>query len=62
MRVKAAWYEDALLLERGEAQGLRCRRRAACFGVQGSVRPRTIEIAKAGLYQADAGRHRPMRS
>ena len=46
VRVKAAKYADALLLARGTA---RAKPAEGMLGVQGSVRPRTIEIAKAGL-------------
>ena len=53
VRVKAARYEDALLLERGAARAIPVPEAGGMLGVQGSVRPRTIEIAKAGLYQAD---------
>ena len=50
VRVNAARYEDALLLERGAA---RAQPAEGMFGAQGSVQPRTIEVGKAGLYQVD---------
>ena len=50
VRVNAARYEDALLLERGVA---RAQPAEGMFAAQGSVQPRTIEVGKAGLYQAD---------
>lgn len=53
VRVKAAKYADALLLERGATRATPVPEAGGMLGVQGSVRPRTIEIAKAGLYQAD---------
>ena len=50
VRVRAARYGDAMLLERGAA---RAKPAAGMFGVEGSVKLRTIEVPQAGLYQAD---------
>ena len=56
VRVKAAKYDDALLLERGAA---RAQPADGVFVVEGSVRPRTIDVGKAGLYQADVFLQKP---
>ncbi|MFL2942316.1 MAG: DUF1592 domain-containing protein [Limisphaerales bacterium] len=56
VRVKAAKYDDALLLERGAA---RAQPTDGVFVVEGSVRPRTIDVGKAGLYQADVFLQKP---
>ena len=50
VRVKAAKYEDAMLLERGVAVA---KVADGILGLQGSVQPRTINVPRAGLYQAD---------
>ena len=50
VRVGAARYDDAMLLERGAS---RAKPAAGMFGVEGSVKLRTIEVPQAGLYQAD---------
>ena len=50
VRVKAAKYEDALLLARGAPQAVPS---AGSVSFHGSKNPQTVTIPKAGIYQAD---------
>ncbi len=57
--VRAAKYDDALLLER--ADPAREGRRAAAVRVPSPEQPQTVELAEAGIYQVDVYEKDPSR-